>query len=227
MNGRLVALGDSITRGGGEPMLGLAGSPWVQLLADALGLQCENLACDGATAGQVLHEQLPHAGETAVLACLYVGVNDTRDPGWDAARFAADLEAIVAALMPRARAAMLATIPEDLGRPTAAPKPREASAIIRAAAGRHGAVVVALDDLAGRDLVLPDAVHLTAAGEAEIARRALAALVARGLAPANAAVSAEPDRSPAALAAWRRHRAAWLARDLRRRRREREARDAG
>lgn len=227
MTGGLVALGDSITRGGGEPMLGLPGSPWVELLAEAVGLACENLASDGATAGQVLHEQLPHVGVSAALACLYVGVNDTRDPGWDAARFAADLQTIVATLVSRARTTVVVTIPEDLGRPTAAPKPVEANALIRAAAGRHGAVVVPLDDLAGRDIVLPDAVHLTALGEAEIARRALAALVARELAPADARVCAEPDRSAEALAAWRRDRAALLARDLRRRSREREARSPG
>ena len=196
MSGRLVALGDSITRSGGEPMLGLPGSPWVQLLADALGLACENLARDGASAGDVLRDQLPQGrrqrrdglplrrGERRARPGVgrdALRRGRGRDPGGPGRRGPA----------PR----LVATIPEDLGRPTAAPKPVEANAIIRAAAGRHGAVVVALDDLTGRDVVLPDAVHLTAAGEAEIARRALAALVARGLAPADATVAAESDGS--------------------------------
>ncbi len=222
--GLLVALGDSITRGGGEPMLGLPAVPWVVLLAQAAGLACENLASDGATAGDVLQQQVPRAGDGAAIACLYVGVNDARDPAWDAARFGADLEAVLTALAPRARTLLVATMPRDLGRPTAAPKPVTANAIICAAAGRHGAVVVALDDLAGPDLVLPDAVHLTALGEVEIARRALAALIARGLLAPGAQVHGDPDRAPGAQAAWRRERAALLAADLRRRHRERSGR---
>ncbi len=222
--GRLVALGDSITRGGGEPMLGLPAVPWVVLLAEAAGLACENLASDGATAGDVLLRQVPRAGDGAAIACLYVGVNDARDPAWDAERYATDLDAILAALGGRARTVLVATLPRDLGRPTAAPKPVAANAIIRAAAGRHGAAVVALDDLGGPDLVLPDAVHLTALGEVEIARRALAALTARGLLPPGAQVRGVPDRSPGAQAGWRRERALLLAADLRRRHRERSAR---
>ncbi len=222
---RLVALGDSITRGGGEPLLGLPGRPWVELLAQALGMVCENLAHDGATAGDVRRGQVPRVTGTPAVACLHVGVNDARDPGWDAAAFARDLEAILAALARAAPVVIVATLPEDLGRPPAAPKPREANALIRAAAGRNGAIVVALHDLAGRELVLPDAVHLTALGEAEIAARAARALAARGIpVPGDVAAIVVPDRSPPALAAWRARRARLLADDLRRRRREREGR---
>jgi len=218
----LVALGDSITRDGGTPMLGLPGRPWVELLADALGLSCRNLARDGADAGAVLREQVPELQGEFDVACLYVGVNDAREPGWDAGAFARDLEAILCALARAAPLVLTATMPEDLGRPTAAPKPRAANAIIRAGAVRHGAVLVALDDLAGRELVLPDAVHLTALGEAEIAVRAAAALRARGVrAPGDVAALARPDRSRLALATWRSRRAQLLAEDLRRRRRER------
>lgn len=220
----LVALGDSITAGGGEPLLGLAGRPWVALLAQALGLRCEILARDAATAGTVRREQLPRVTGGADLACLYVGVNDARDPGWDPDAYTRDLDAVLAGLARAARVVLVATVPEDLGRPTAAPKPRAANAIIRAAAGRHGAIVVALDDLAGPDLVLPDAVHLTALGEAEIAARAARALAARGIAvPGDVRALARPDRSAPARAAWRARRARLLADDLRRRRRERRA----
>jgi lysophospholipase L1-like esterase len=219
---RLVALGDSITRDGGEPLLGLPGRPWPELLAQALGHDCENLARDGATSGDVRREQLPRVSGAPAVACLYVGVNDARDPGWDAGAFADDLEAILAGLARAANVVVAATLPADLGRPPAAPKPPAASALVRAAAGRHGAVVVGLDDLAGRDLVLPDAVHLTALGEAEIASRAARALAAHGIpVPGDVSALAAPDRSPAALAAWRRRRARLLADDLRRRRRER------
>ena len=222
---RLVALGDSITRDGGEPMLGLPGRPWVDLLAEALGLACENLAVDGATAGDVLREQLPRLSDPPALACLYVGVNDARDPGWDADVFARDLHAILERLTRLAPLVLTVTMPEDLGRPTAAPKPRAANAIIRAAAGRRGAILVALDDLGGRELVLPDGVHLTALGEVEIAARAARALAECGVdVPGDVAAIAPSDRSAPALAAWRTRRAGMLADDLRRRRRERDAR---
>jgi lysophospholipase L1-like esterase len=219
----LVALGDSITRDGGEPMLGLPGRPWVNLLAQALGLTCENLARDGATARDVLREQVPALRGPAAVACLYVGVNDARSPDWDAEAFARDLDAILEALTRAAPVVLTATLPEDLGRPTASPKPLAANAIIRSAAAARHAIVVALDDLAGRELVLPDGVHLTALGEVAIASRAARALTGRGIeVPGDVDALARPDRSAPALAAWRARRAQMLAVDLRRRRRERD-----
>ncbi len=222
---RLVALGDSITCDGGEPMLGLPGRPWVELLAQALGLVCENLSFDGATAADVRREQLPRLRGRPAVACLYVGVNDARDPGWDADAYARDFDAVLEALARSAPVVLTVTMPEDLGRPTAAPKPRAANAIIRATAARRGAILVALDDLSGRDLVLPDAVHLTALGEAEIAVRAARALAVGGVdVPGSIAALAPSDRSAPALAAWRTRRAGMLADDLRRRSRERDER---
>ncbi len=221
----LIALGDSITAGGGEPMLGLPGRPWPELLAEALGLSCTNVARDGASAASVRAEQLGLVRGTPAVACVYVGVNDARDPSWDGAAFARDLDAILAGLAQVAHVVLVATLPEDLGRPTAAPKPREANAIVRRAAARHGSVVVALDDLGGPDLVLPDGVHLTALGAAEIAVRALRALASsRGVeVPGDISAITAADRSPQAIAAWRRHRAHLLAADLRRRIAERAA----
>src|SRR4029450_5251740 len=71
---------------------------------------------------------------------------------------------------------LLCTLPADLGRPRAAPKPRAASAIVRAVAHDHGAALAALDGLAGPPWLLPDAVHPTARGQLEIADRAARAL---------------------------------------------------
>jgi hypothetical protein len=71
---------------------------------------------------------------------------------------------------------LLCTLPADLGRPRAAPKPREASAIVRAVAGEHDAALAELDDLAGPPWLLPDAVHPTARGQLEMADRAARAL---------------------------------------------------
>jgi lysophospholipase L1-like esterase len=195
--GALVALGDSITAAGeGEAMLGLPPRSWSRWVSDALGLSLVNLASDGATAGVVLAEQVPLVTPCA-LATVYVGVNDARSPAWDAAVFERDLRAVLEAAAGRSDALLVGTVPEDLGRPTAAPKPVAANRIVRAAAASAGAVVAAFDDLAGPELVLPDRVHVTAAGQVELARRALAALGRDVALPA-------PDRSPAARRAWRR-----------------------
>ncbi len=109
----LVALGDSITNGHGEPALGVHPQSWAQWLAEALDAPFLKLATDGATAADVLAEQVPRlraaagaadtpaAGRTAAprfaLACVYVGVNDTRGLDWDPAAYERDLRAIVAA----------------------------------------------------------------------------------------------------------------------------------
>jgi hypothetical protein len=107
------------------------------------------------------------------------------------------------------------TLPEDLGRPPAAPKPAIANAVVRRVAARHGAVLADLADFGGWTLVLPDVVHPTALGQLEIADRAALALGA-GLRPSTLVA----DR--------RRHDARYvpaharaLARDLVRRARER------
>lgn len=219
MNRGLVALGDSITRGHGEPMLGLHFQSWALWLAEALGLPCTNLAVDGAVAGSVLSEQVPRLDGPYALGCLYVGVNDARDPAWDPARFERDLRAVLTGAAGAAERLLVGTLPEDLGRPTTAPKPVAANRIVRAAATGAGAAVVALDDLAGPLLVLPDRVHLTALGEVEVARRALAAC---GL-PAPGAPLPEPDLAPASVRRWRLRRARLDRQDRRRAARERRA----
>ena len=55
----LVALGDSITNGHGEPALGVHPQSWAQWLAEALDAPFLKLATDGATAADVLAEQVP------------------------------------------------------------------------------------------------------------------------------------------------------------------------
>jgi hypothetical protein len=149
---------------------------------------------------------------------VYVGVNDTRSLDWDAAAYERDLRAIVAAVGAAAGVVVLCTVPADLGRPPAAPKPREASAIVRRVACEAGGVVVDLDDLAGSRLVLPDAVHPTALGQAVIAERAAAALRAAGTdVPRSPLALADVDRSARARARWRLRYGRLLTQDLRRR----------
>ena len=71
----------------------------------------------------------------------------------------------------------MATIPLDLGRPPAPPE-RIAAAdrAIERVAARYATSVVDLRGLRGWKLVLPDAVHLTALGQLEVARLAGRAL---------------------------------------------------
>jgi lysophospholipase L1-like esterase len=170
----LVALGDSITRGrGGTPALGVHYQSWAQWVAEAMGLPFTNLAADGTLASDVLAEQVPRLDGPYDVAALFVGVNDARSTGWDPGRYEHDVHAIARSLREAAERVVVLTLPEDLGRPTAAPKPAEANRILRTLAGVE---VVELADFGGRRHVLPDAVHPTSVGMLEIARRALAIL---------------------------------------------------
>ena len=169
----VVALGDSITRGrGGSPTLGVHFQSWAQWLAEAMELPLTNLAGDGATAADVLREQVPRLTGPYDLATLYVGVNDTRGMAWDAAAYERDVRAIAAALREHADRVVVLTLPEDLGRPSAGPKPAEANRVLRSL----GLELVDLSSFGGRRDVLPDTVHPTAAGMVEIARRVASAI---------------------------------------------------
>ncbi len=211
----LVALGDSITVGEGSMMLGVTPLSWAQWLAISLDLPYTSYAVNGATTSDVLHAQLPRARLAYDVAVLYAGVNDVRSPAFDLAAYERDLAALAAGLAPRADRVLMLTLPEDLGRPPAAPKPAAASEVVRRVAADHGAVVADLADFAGWTNVLPDVVHPTPLGQVEIADRAARALGAGVL--------------PSALVADRRGRdaryapahARALARDLVRRARER------
>ncbi len=167
----IVALGDSITA---------AQRSWAHRLARTMGQPLVNHASDGAVVADVLRRQLPRLHERATLGCLYVGVNDARGPRFDADAYERDLAAAAGGLRAHCAQLLMCTMPLDLGRPTAAPKPSIANAAIRRVAGATEAVLCALDDLAGPVLLQPDAVHPTDAGQAEIAERAARALAASG-----------------------------------------------
>jgi lysophospholipase L1-like esterase len=211
----LVALGDSITVGEGSMALGVTPLSWAQWLARALDLPFTSYAVNGATTADVLALQLPRVRAGHDVAALYAGVNDVRSPDFDIAAYERDLDAVARALVQRAERLLMLTLPEDLGRPTSAPKPSLANDVVRRVAAGHGAVVADLADFAGWTLVLPDVVHPTAVGQLEIADRAARALGAPLL--------------PSALVADRRGHdvryvpahARALARDLVRRARER------
>lgn len=226
----LVALGDSITNGRGQPMLGVRAWSWAQWLATALDVAYHGLAGDGARVEDVLHGQVPRLDGPYAVGCLYVGVNDVRGVDWDPEAFAAGLADVAGAVAGTCSRVVMPTIPLDLGRPRAgAAKVAAANAIVRSEAARHGAAVVDLSGLRGWRLVLPDAVHLTALGQLVVADRAAEALRAAGMAvPRRPADLCEVDRSARGTARYAatRHSVA-AARDLRRRAVEGAARRLG
>ena len=110
---------------------------WAQWLAEALGLPFTKLARDGARARDVLAEQVPRLAGPYDVACLYVGVNDARSVRLGRRRPTARPCARPPPRWPHAASGCCcARCPSDLGRPRAAPKPRAASAIVRAVARR-------------------------------------------------------------------------------------------
>ena len=84
----VLALGDSITNGGGELQWGVALQSWALWLARGLGLPYSPHAVDGARVEDVLRAQVPAVGDGRYdLGCLYIGVNDVRALDWDRERF--------------------------------------------------------------------------------------------------------------------------------------------
>ena len=189
----MLALGDSIMCGPEEGAFGVPPRSWAQWLAEALDVPFHKLAQPGATTPWIADALLPRARDDYALACVGVGTNDVRSPDWDPESFEVALERILDGLAGRAARVCIATIPLDLGRPPAGAKVAELNAIVRSAAARRDAAVVDLDDLRGWRVVFPDAVHPTALGQLEIARRAAAAL-ALDVSPMHADI--RPARHP-------------------------------
>jgi lysophospholipase L1-like esterase len=180
----VLALGDSITNGGGELQWGVALQSWALWVARGLGLPYTPHAADGARAADVLAGQIPAvAGERYDLGCIYVGVNDVRALDWDPAAFARDHAEALTFLTGRCDRVLTATVPLDLGRPRAGEKVHEANAAIEANARNAGALVLDLRRFGGRRLLMADHVHPTAFGQIAIAEAALDALAADGLPP--------------------------------------------
>ncbi|CAA9475678.1 MAG: hypothetical protein AVDCRST_MAG65-1096 [uncultured Solirubrobacteraceae bacterium] len=183
----VLALGDSITNGGGELQWGVALQSWTQWLARGLGLPLTNHAIDGATVADVLAVEIPRHEQAGArphapfdVGCLYIGVNDVRGPAWDAGAYADGIGTVLGWLGERCERRLVCTLPVDLGRPRARDI-AEANRIVRAAAAAHGALVVDLSDFGARNQVMVDHVHPSAFGQIAIAERALRVLADDGL----------------------------------------------
>jgi lysophospholipase L1-like esterase len=152
----VLALGDSITNGGGELQWGVALQSWALWTARALGLPFTSFAVDGARVGDVAGAQLAAARErvadpeaTYDLGCLHIGANDVRALDWDADAYAADLATVLDFLAGRCRRVVVLTIPTDLGRPRAGARVEVANAVIEEAVGEMTARAAAPGAAAG------------------------------------------------------------------------------
>jgi lysophospholipase L1-like esterase len=218
LGGPVLALGDSIMCGPEEGAFGVPPRAWPQWLAESLDLPFHRLARPGARACQIADGLLARARDDYTLACVGVGTNDVRSPDWDAGAFARALAATLDGLDGRAARVCVATVPLGLGRPPAGAKVADLNTIVRREAASRAISVVDLDDFAGWRWLFPDAVHPTALGQLEIARRAADAL---GLAASPAALTTVQRgmRADARYALTR--QLGHLARDWRRRAAER------
>jgi lysophospholipase L1-like esterase len=184
----VLAFGDSITNGGGELQWGVALQSWAQWVARGLALPITNEAADAAEARDVVSRQIPafelhsaHPTARYELGCLYIGVNDVRQPRFELGSFERDYREALRFLDNRCDRTLAVTMPHDLGRPRAGAKVLEANAAIERAAADLGALVLPLTDFGARNLVMADHVHPTAFGQIAIAERALAVLERNGL----------------------------------------------
>ena len=185
----MLALGDSITNGGGELQWGVALQSWALWVARALGVPYTSYAVDGARAADLVGTQIPafvsrNANPEARydVGCLYIGVNDVRGPDWDAAAFEADFEVALRFLRERSDRVLAATVPLGLGLPPAGPaKVSGLNLIVERLARAHDALVLDLSGFGARNLVMADRVHPTAFGQVALAERALDVLARDGL----------------------------------------------
>jgi hypothetical protein len=168
---------------------GVALQSWALWVARGLGLPYTGYAQDGATATDVVRQQIPAFEQRAVapgpgyqLGCLYVGVNDVRAVDWDARRFASAYGEALSFLRERSDRTLAVTAPLDLGRPRAGAKVGELNATITRIGDELGALLLDLTTFGARNHVMTDHVHPTAFGQIEIAERALAVLADDGLA---------------------------------------------
>jgi GDSL-like Lipase/Acylhydrolase family len=174
--GPVLALGDSILCGPEEGAFGVPPRVWPQWLAEALDLPFHRLARPGALSSDVERLFAGRLRSDYALACIGVGTNDVRMLDWDARSFKASLGRLLAAAGACSERVCVATVPLDLGRPRAGAKVADLNAIVRSCAASSGATVVELADFGGWRWWFPDAVHPTALGQLEIARRAADAL---------------------------------------------------
>ena len=202
---RLLALGDSLTQGVGDPTPGRAGfagqmEGWVTHLARAVersgrSVEVTNLARAGAQSSHVVDEQVPLMRATLrrrrvdVASCI-VGVNDLCRVEFSIERFSHNYGRAVAALAARSTVVLTATIHQfDQPFPVPAHVRQRlhanidaTNAVIRSTGAAHGALVVdmAASELIRGDVRSVDRLHPNRYGHQLIAAEVLATLQRAG-----------------------------------------------
>jgi lysophospholipase L1-like esterase len=228
---RFAALGDSITEGWCDPVIGV-GEPWFGW-ADRLALEIDrhqrsaggprlefaNLAVRGRRVRHVVDDQIPAAiAMRADLVSVLIGGNDLSALRPDPDRLAAELETGVAQLARSGATVLLATA-YDPGFSPYLRMLRGRAAVftahVHAIAAQHGCLVLDLwtiPGLADRAMWSEDRLHPSTRGHLALLRAAASAL---GLpAPTTSDDGVAQRRLPTSV--WlRRHMLPWIARRVR------------
>jgi lysophospholipase L1-like esterase len=177
-----VALGDSLTAGRDDHDAEGDRIGWARRLAGILaartGVPCTltNLAADGANVAAVLERQLPSAAQIGPdLVSVTVGMNDVRDPGFAADRFAAEFGRLLGGLTVTGATVLTCTLPDIAGIMSlpdglaglARQRLRQASDVIREQAAAQGTLCLdawAMPGAADPRLFGPDRIHPNASG---------------------------------------------------------------
>ncbi|MFD3522361.1 SGNH/GDSL hydrolase family protein [Streptomyces sp. NPDC058653] len=213
----LVAVGDSVSEGVGDPHRGGALRGWIHYLTERPGrgqgsgrpgpVLVANLARSGATVAALRSHQLDRAVALApaYITCV-IGVNDVIAGRFDAARFEEDYAYAVAVLSAAASAGVLTMTLHDVGASLPLPRARraelrrriaEANEVIERVSRRHGAWMIDAREgvrVERAGMVCVDRLHPNRRGHRYLA--ALAGDVLRtggGAAPAPAVI---PDADP-------------------------------
>lgn len=175
-DGPVLALGDSIMCGPEEGAYGVPPRAWPQWIAELLDRPFHRIARPGAHAPDLVDRDLSRIRDDYAIACVGIGTNDVRSLDWDPGRYTRALDTLLERVERAAERVCVATVPLDLGRPRAGAKVADLNTIVRDRAVSRGVAVVELADFGGWRWWFPDAVHPTALGQLEIARRAARAL---------------------------------------------------
>ena len=228
---RFAALGDSITEGWCDPVIG-AGEPWFGW-ADRLALEIDrnqrargasrlefaNLAVRGRRVRHVVEDQIPAAiAMRADLVSVFIGGNDLSALRPDPDRLAAELESGIARLARSGATVLLATA-YDPGFSPYLRMLRGRAAVftahIHAIAARHGAVVLdlwSIRGLADRSMWSEDRLHPSTRGHLALLTAAASVL---GLPEPGNFPHAETSRRLPTRVWFRRHALPWIARRVR------------
>jgi lysophospholipase L1-like esterase len=216
---RIVALGDSITLGMGDPGPGGDWRGWARLLADGLpDPDLQNLAVLGAQAKHVERLQLPTALEFQPdIASVVVGINDTLRAGFSPTRTGESVARTIAALRESGATVLTMRLP-DPARMFGLP-----NGLARPLSRRMHAVNAEVDKIAARYGTL----HWDAAGDPETydrrnwsvdrlhpnerGHRLIARRFWDSLAAAGHELATPPGLEPTSLPPTRRNEVTWMA----------------